>query len=798
MLTEPQAERLILDRYRVGHRLGAGASGTVYAAEDEKHSAHVVIKLFDGVADGFSAWNEEMRLITRLSHPSIVPCLDVGFDEKLQMWTLVFERQDGGSLRRWLSDPVLREQLSAHRILHDVASALLFAHKKGVIHRDVKPDNVLAQRKEGTTRWLLGDFGSGRFLSAGRVAPSLAGSVLYMAPEVQLGAATARSDQYSLGAMGIELLERQLPSPDLIEQFCLKHSGKPSLEGAIARLAQNQPESRYPSLADFLSCLEQLEPSMSDLTTEERLLLEYLQQRHKLSNEQARAHHRAWRAESEQGKGQSRPFADLLVEKKLLDKVTAKTLKAMRMGYLSGAASDMRSTLGLSAESAPTPATPAEESGTKSTAPATGPVVSTPIESGPTKGASESEVHTIQMDAETSQDLRPIPKPQPPAPIESQSQPERLKLHVGQSLGRYALEEVLGEGSTAIIYRSYHQMLQVPVAIKRFKPAALQRRTGARERILQEGQLMIRMDHPGIVRVLDIDEQDGLPYIVFEYVSELSLQDLLENIGRLPSERIAQIGAQVTAALAAAHGAGLLHRDVKPENILVRKDGQVKLADFGIATYLLPDGRAGDELAQAGLISGTPQYISPEQISTPAQIDYRADIYSLGATLYHAATGHPPFDLDTLDEMLNAHLSMTPVPLPSLVPGIDPELAQLIAQMLQKRPEDRPQSLTKLSENFVRIAERILHSEAVHRQNILATQSSSQPALAVDAASSLAAAPTQEAMVPQLEPKVLTPPRASGSPLQLLIDAGKTAPMRVLLLLAVIGLLLTLWRVLSH
>ena len=166
---------LVLDRYRLGQRIGAGASGSVHAAEDTQLGRSVVIKLFDGQEDSFGAWRDEMRLILRMSHPNIVPCLDIGFDEHLGMWTLVFARQTGGSLRRWMVDPVRQAQLRLRDILHDVASALSFAHKKGVIHRDVKAENVLAEQSSAETRWLLCDFGSGRFLTPGSRAQTLAG-----------------------------------------------------------------------------------------------------------------------------------------------------------------------------------------------------------------------------------------------------------------------------------------------------------------------------------------------------------------------------------------------------------------------------------------------------------------------------------------------------------------------------------------------------------------------------------------------------------------------------------------------
>ena len=279
MLTQGERSELILDRYRLGQRVGAGAAGSVHAAEDTQLGQSVVIKLFDGQADGFSAWHDEMRLILRMSHPNIVPCLDIGFDERLGMWTLVFARQQGGSLRRWMVDPARTEPLPIRDILRDVASALSFAHRKGVIHRDVKAENILAEQASAGTRWLLCDFGSGRFLTPGSRAQSLAGSAFYMAPEVFTGEATALSDQYSLGVLGIELLTKTLLHEQDLQRFVSQHRGQPTLHGVLAQLVEKDPLLRYPNLDSFLALLNQRESTMVENSSEDLLLTEYLQTR---------------------------------------------------------------------------------------------------------------------------------------------------------------------------------------------------------------------------------------------------------------------------------------------------------------------------------------------------------------------------------------------------------------------------------------------------------------------------------------------------------------------------------------
>lgn len=292
---------------------------------------------------------------------------------------------------------------------------------------------------------------------------------------------------------------------------------------------------------------------------------------------------------------------------------------------------------------------------------------------------------------------------------------------VGTYLDRYYLEESLGEGATATIFRSFHKLLRIPVAIKAYNRESMKNDPLGTQRFLSEAQILIRLEHPNIVRVLDIAVRDSAPYIVFEYVGELSLQGMIQNMGHLPPLRVAQIGAQVAAALDVASSHGLLHRDVKPDNILIRKDGLAKLADFGIATHRANDGRTADELARAGLISGTPQYISPEQITTPAQIDFRADMYSLGATLYHAACGHPPFERDSLDELLHAQLEDKPMPLVSLDPNFDSELSEIIDRMLHKEPADRFPSLHEIRRRLDGAASRIQSEVSARRRNVISS-----------------------------------------------------------------------------
>jgi serine/threonine protein kinase len=285
-------------------------------------------------------------------------------------------------------------------------------------------------------------------------------------------------------------------------------------------------------------------------------------------------------------------------------------------------------------------------------------------------------------------------------------------------LGRYVLQEALGEGATATVFRSFHELLSMPVAIKVFEPLDASSDPEGATRFRREAQTLVRLQHPNIVRIVDVDVADGLPFIVMEYVGETTLATQIQNMGRLPAPRIAQIGLAVVDALEAATHQGLLHRDVKPSNILERKDGHIKLVDFGIAARRTTGGVLSDPLAALGLVSGTPAYIAPEQALRPSQIDFRADMYSLGATLYHAATGRPLFQCNTAQELLMAHINESPVHINDIEPGFDPQLSFVIHHMLAKQPEHRFGSWQEVRDAL---------SQSLHRQDepeLLITQTS--------------------------------------------------------------------------
>ncbi|MGH2998007.1 MAG: serine/threonine-protein kinase, partial [Gaiellaceae bacterium] len=200
--------------------------------------------------------------------------------------------------------------------------------------------------------------------------------------------------------------------------------------------------------------------------------------------------------------------------------------------------------------------------------------------------------------------------------------------------GRYEIERPLGHGAMAVVDLARDRELDRHVALKRLAEN-LARDEDLRARFMREGRLAARLSHPNIVRVFDVGEAEGRPYIAMELVDGETLADLIARRGTLTELEATGLGAQAARALAAAHAAGLVHRDVKPHNLLLRRDGELKLGDFGIAV-----GLEGTRFTVAGTVLGTAAYLAPEQ-ARGEQVTSAADVYALGLVLVELLTGHP-------------------------------------------------------------------------------------------------------------------------------------------------------------
>src|SRR6204780_3308539 len=216
--------------------------------------------------------------------------------------------------------------------------------------------------------------------------------------------------------------------------------------------------------------------------------------------------------------------------------------------------------------------------------------------------------------------------------------------------GRYELTHLIARGGMAQVYRAMDRQLERPVALKVLFPELSVDRTFV-ERFRREAQAAANLSHPDLVPVFDWGEDEGTYFIVMELVNGTSLAEMLRGGATISASRAAQIGAQVASALGYAHRTGVVHRDVKPGNILITRDGQVKVTDFGIAQAVSSE----DHLAEAGSVMGTATYFSPEQASG-APVDGRSDVYSLGVVLYEMLVGRPPFIGDTPVEVSSQHV----------------------------------------------------------------------------------------------------------------------------------------------
>ena len=242
--------------------------------------------------------------------------------------------------------------------------------------------------------------------------------------------------------------------------------------------------------------------------------------------------------------------------------------------------------------------------------------------------------------------------------------------------GRYRLLEVIGTGGMGRVWRAEDELLLRTVAVKELTVTAGPLLT---EQTVREARAAARLDHPGVVKVFDVVRQDGRSWIVMEYVESRSLHQVVDEDGPMAPREVARIGVQVLAALRSAHAAGVLHRDVKPDNVLLAADGRVVLSDFGLATI----GAAAESGGPDPRL-GSPNYIAPERLRT-GEAGVAGDLWSLGATLYAAAEGRPPFGRDDPESSLRALLTEPPDP-----PERAGRLSTLLLALLQKDPERRP------------------------------------------------------------------------------------------------------------
>lgn len=251
--------------------------------------------------------------------------------------------------------------------------------------------------------------------------------------------------------------------------------------------------------------------------------------------------------------------------------------------------------------------------------------------------------------------------------------------------GRYELQRRVGRGGMAEVFLALDRLLDRPVAIKILFPEFATDPSFV-ERFKREAKSAASLTHPNIVGVYDWGKEHGTYYIVMEYVDGQTLSDILRAEGRLAPKRAAQIAADVAAALGSAHAAGVVHRDVKPGNVLITKTGDVKVADFGIARATTSTSE--DNLTQTGSVMGTATYFSPEQAQGKA-VDQRSDLYALGVVLYELVSGKPPFTADSPVAIAYKHVQEPLPPLRAKVPSLPAGYEAVTVKALDKNPDNR-------------------------------------------------------------------------------------------------------------
>jgi len=280
----------------------------------------------------------------------------------------------------------------------------------------------------------------------------------------------------------------------------------------------------------------------------------------------------------------------------------------------------------------------------------------------------------------------------------TRNQAERLKKSVKESkaaahrIPGYKILGKLGAGAMAVVYSARQLSLNRMVAIK-VLPKRFHENPEYVERFYREGQAAGRLNHPNIVQAIDVGEAGGYHYFVMEYVEGKTIADDFTEGGVFSESEALEIIIQVAHALAHAHACGLIHRDVKPKNIMISKNGTVKLADMGLARETTDIEAAQSE---AGKAYGTPYYIAPEQIRGKIDIDGRADIYGLGATFYHMVTGRVPFMADDSSEVMRKHLKEKLIPPDHINTALSAGVSEVIEIMMAKHKEKRYKNVEEL------------------------------------------------------------------------------------------------------
>jgi serine/threonine protein kinase len=313
---------------------------------------------------------------------------------------------------------------------------------------------------------------------------------------------------------------------------------------------------------------------------------------------------------------------------------------------------------------------------------------------------------------------------------------------------KFRVVRELGRGGMGVIYLAEHRVLDKPVALKVLNPDVLDN-PQALARLLQEAKAAGALDHPNIARAHDADQAGDLHFLVMEFVEGVSLAQVLEQRGQLPVAHACHYVRQAALGLQHAFEKGMVHRDIKPHNLMLTPKGVVKVLDFGLARVRDERKKVAPRLTRLESFMGTPTYVAPEQAVDAREADTRSDIYSLGCTLYALLAGRPPFVGSTLTEILLAHIEKEARPLHELRPDVPAELSAVVTKMLAKAPAQRfqrPAEVAQVLAPFIKKAKSPEHRD----------QAPAEPAIALDPFAFIADDPDPAELVIRPDPIAFT------------------------------------------
>ncbi len=277
-----------------------------------------------------------------------------------------------------------------------------------------------------------------------------------------------------------------------------------------------------------------------------------------------------------------------------------------------------------------------------------------------------------------------------------------LRLGDKPRIGGYELERLLGRGAMGMVYRARQLSMDRPVALKLLS-RELSENEDFVKRFTREARTTAKLNHVNIVTAIDVGESNGYHYFAMEYVDGTTVERLLKKEERLSEDRVIEIAIQVVQGLEHASKHGIIHRDIKPANIMLTKDDVAKIADMGLAVPT--SKKTSDHMTGTGIAVGTPYYMAPEQVEGKSHVDFRADIYALGATLFEMLTGEKPFDAANVAAIMTKRLYEPPPVASSACRNVGREISAVVYKMMAREPDDRYQDLDSLTKDLGRIVE---------------------------------------------------------------------------------------------